>query len=221
MTGGNVSFYNETKNKKKTSNQQNDYQIDAIFPTPVIGMLGIIDDMDRCMSPEFKNIGEQIYVIGDNCCEIGGSEYLKIIHNVVLGDSPEIDLENEKKLIELVLELIQDGVITAAHDISEGGVALCLSEMAILSDGLGCRISIPELTCSFVFGETQCGIVVTVPNSNSNVLLNKCKNYGLGCHWLGDVTKDTFEIEGVVKTTYSNLKEVYENGLKNALVEDK
>jgi phosphoribosylformylglycinamidine synthase len=109
VTGGNVSFYNQSQ----------EY---AVFPTPVIGMLGLIEDYKKTVTSNFKNENDLIFILGDNKGEIGGSEYLNTIHNLIKGDAPDINLDSEKNLYGAVLELIDRGFINSAHDVSDGGV---------------------------------------------------------------------------------------------------
>ena len=157
VTGGNVSFYNE--NPKA-----------AIFPTPVIGMLGLIEDVDNhLMNPLFKEEGDIIYYLGAPRTGLGGSEYLRHIHGLTTGDAPSLDLEFEARLQNLLLELIQSGQINAAHDLSDGGLAVALAEMAIFS-GKGAEVRLDAKpthaeTIEQYYSEAQSGVIITVPAS--------------------------------------------------------
>jgi len=132
VTGGNVSFYNESPNN-------------AVYPTPVIGMLGVIEDLKHITTSNFKNAGDLIYLLGEDYEEVGGSEYLKEIHDLVVGDSPKIDLRVEKELHNTLLEAIRKGLINSAHDISEGGIITSLAESCIgdQENPVGAEVNIP------------------------------------------------------------------------------
>ncbi|MGH7446396.1 MAG: AIR synthase-related protein, partial [Longimicrobiales bacterium] len=118
VTGGNVSLYNENP-------------AGAIYPTPVVGMIGVIDDIDRHLTAPFKSAGDAIVLLGRNTAELGGSEYLKVVHGLVAGDAPAVDLDAERSLQELVLSLNDGGLLHSAHDCAEGGLAVCIAESAM------------------------------------------------------------------------------------------
>jgi len=157
VTGGNVSFYNE--NPKG-----------AIDPTPVVGMLGLLEDVDRYCSPDFKREGDLVILLGECKDDLGGSEYLKLIFGLKMGDSPRIDLEREKTVQRTCLEAIKVGLINSAHDCSEGGLAVTLAECCILNshqkigaiiDLLPSHFPFSLGTDGLFFGETQSRIVVS------------------------------------------------------------
>ena len=157
VTGGNVSFYNE--NPKG-----------AIDPTPVVGMLGLLEDVDRYCSPDFKREGDLVILLGECKDDLGGSEYLKLIFGLKMGDSPQIDLEREKAVQRTCFEAIKAGLINSAHDCSEGGLAVTLAECCILNshqkigaiiDLLPSHFPFSLRTDSLFFGETQSRIVVS------------------------------------------------------------
>jgi phosphoribosylformylglycinamidine synthase len=157
VTGGNVSFYNE--NPKG-----------AIDPTPVVGMLGLLEDMDRYCSPDFKREGDLVILLGECKDDLGGSEYLKLIFGLKVGDSPRIDLQREKAVQRTCLEAIKAGLINSAHDCSEGGLAVTLAECCILNSSQKIGAIIDLLPSHFpfslgtdglFFGETQSRIVVS------------------------------------------------------------
>lgn len=153
VTGGNVSFYNESPDA-------------SVYPTPVIGMVGLVENVENIMTSYFKNEGDSVYVIGEDFEEIGGSEYLKVIHDKVAGDCPVIDLVKEKLLHEVLLEVIGKRLINSAHDISEGGILTALAECCIMNElhPLGVEISLPIKTREDLtfFSESQSRVVVSV-----------------------------------------------------------
>ena len=208
VTGGNVSFHNESNGE-------------PIYPTPVIGMLGVIDDISKVMSADYKNVGDLIYVLGTNEFDIGGSEYLKVIHNEVIGRPPATCIPDEQRLISTLLELIDKQVINAAHDISEGGLAITLAEMSIFSGSLGNKITLDAAAggnmCGSIFSETQSRVVVTINPKNVNELLNICEEHYLDCENIGEVIADKFIIEEVCDMEVQKIIDIYENAIPNKL----
>lgn len=199
VTGGNVSFHNET-------------QISAINPTPTIGMLGLIDDLNKVMSSEFKNEGDIIYLLGSDRQEIGGSQYLKSIFGKVVGDAPDIDIEEEANLIEAILKLIDLGAINSAHDISEGGIAICLAEKAMSSDGLGCEVTINSENEN-LFGESNSRIIISASAEKATIISEIAVEFNLGLLEMGTVIDDYFKINDSINEPVERLTEIYENAL--------
>ncbi|MCD6231020.1 phosphoribosylformylglycinamidine synthase subunit PurL [Candidatus Aerophobetes bacterium] len=158
VTGGNVSFYNE--------NPQG-----AIDPTPMIGMLGIIEDINHLSTPYFKKDKDLIILLGKCKDEMGGSEFLKIIYGLKSGKPPQMNLKEEKAVQDTCLELIQRKVINSAHDLSEGGLAIALAESCIFNSPniRGAKISLPLSNLrsdALLFGETQSRILISCSLSN-------------------------------------------------------
>lgn len=158
ITGGNVSFYNETDGT-------------PIYPTPVIGVVGILDDCSKAVSPGFKEEANSIVLLGQNKEGLGGSEYLKSLFNLEIGPPPNINLVEEKRLHKFCLEAIDKGMLLSAHDISEGGLGVCIAECSFLSEEkIGCTLELfdnirPD---ALLFGESQSRIVVTLKNNLLN-----------------------------------------------------
>jgi len=154
VTGGNVSLYNESPSG-------------AVFPTPVIGMVGVADDVDHVTRATFQQAGDAIVLLGEQTPELGASEYLARIHGVTAGAPPKCDLQAERRLIDALLEAIQAGVVSSAHDCSDGGLAVALAESAMASREQ--RFSAPaDLTSwsgiskrALLFGEAQARVVVS------------------------------------------------------------
>ena len=159
VTGGNVSFYNESPNT-------------AVYPTPTIGMVGLIEGLDKITTSFFKNEGDLIYLLGEDFEELGGSEYLKVVHNKVAGDSPKLDLDVEKKLQNSVLGLIEKKIILSAHDISDGGIICAIAECCIINEEnpIGVEATIPVKTRKdfSLFSESQSRIIVSINRNNKN-----------------------------------------------------
>ena len=207
VTGGNVSFYNE--------NPEN-----AVFPTPVIGMLGLIDDMEHhVMTPGFKAKGDSVYFVGAKREGLGGSEYLNVIHDKTTGDTPFIDLEFEAKLQEALLGSIHGGKVNAVHDISDGGLVITLAEMAIFS-GLGADLSVSTLgddTHHTLYSEAQSGVVVTCSAGSEDTLQNHFDEADVPCYKLGTVTSDQLVIDDVIALSVSGLSDCYEAVIPEAM----
>jgi phosphoribosylformylglycinamidine synthase subunit PurL len=153
VTGGNVSFYNESPDA-------------AVYPTPTIGMVGLIENLENITTSFFKNEGDLVYVIGEDFEEIGGSEFLKVIHNEVAGAPPKIDLQAEKNLHKFLLETINGKLIKSAHDVSEGGIVAALAECCIIDEKtlIGADITLPIKTREdfSLFSESQSRVIVSV-----------------------------------------------------------
>ena len=207
VTGGNVSLYNE--NPKG-----------AIFPTPVIGMLGLIEDVENhTMTPQFKNEGDIIYYLGAERKGFGGSEYIKTVHGLTTGDAPELDLDLEVKLQQTVLNLIHNKIVNAAHDVSDGGLCITLAEMAIHS-GLGADVSLKKMSgelYELLFSEAQSGIVVTVSKENVSDLEKSMKDSAVSYQVIGTVSGKTLTINQSVNLPISKLSEVYESTIPKAM----
>ncbi len=176
VTGGNVSFYNQTGET-------------AILPTPVVGVLGVIDDVERRtpMAWNKDSDGELIYVLGDTSDEFGGSEWAHI-HGHLGGMPPKVDLQREKLLSEILVAASRDGMITAAHDISDGGFAIAIAEMAMRA-GTGARLWIPDNIEPFIFlyAESTGRAVVVIPRSEELRFTEMCAARGLPAERVGVV----------------------------------
>jgi len=207
VTGGNVSFYNENPEA-------------AIFPTPVIGMLGLVEDVENhTMTPGFKSEGDLVYFIGASRKGLGGSGYLKSVHNLTTGDAPEIDLEFEVNLQKVLLELIQQKVVSAAHDISDGGLAVTLAEMAVFS-GIGAAVTVKELSGSVhetLYSEAQSGVIVSVKQEKAMAFEKTCKDNKLPFLESGVTGGDRLLIDEHVDLAISQMEKVYENAIPEAM----
>ncbi|MDR4888187.1 phosphoribosylformylglycinamidine synthase subunit PurL [Fredinandcohnia sp. QZ13] len=188
VIGGNVSLYNETNGE-------------AIYPTPVIGMVGLIDDVSYITTQEFKEAGDLVYVIGEAKEEFAGSELQKLIHGEIFGPVPELDLEIEKRRQKQVLTAIRAGVIASAHDVAEGGFAVALAEKAFGAKGLGVKVQIKGDAVTELFSETQSRFIVSVKKENKDKFEQLVK-----ANLVGEVTADgTFVIEDQTSKEIMNL----------------
>lgn len=153
VIGGNVSLYNETNGT-------------AIYPTPVIGMVGLVDDIDHVTTQSFKAAGDLIYLVGETKDEFGGSELQKMTYGKIFGKAPELDLEKEEKAQEQILKAIRSGLVASAHDVAEGGLAVAAAESLIGSTGLGADIKVKGNATSALFSESQSRFLLSVKKEN-------------------------------------------------------
>ncbi|MBN1222067.1 MAG: phosphoribosylformylglycinamidine synthase subunit PurL [Candidatus Aminicenantes bacterium] len=184
VTGGNVSFYNDTEGE-------------SVHPTPVLGVVGILDDIDKALSPGFKQKGSSILLLGTNKEELGASEYLKHLHQQEKGIPPQIDLDEEKKVQRLCLEAASKRFLLSAHDVSEGGLAVCLSECSFLSkEKIGFRIDLDEdfRLDALLFGETQSRICVTTGEDHLEALVRLAGKIGVPAKVIGTTGGDSIII---------------------------
>ncbi len=187
VTGGNVSFYNQSVFKDKT---------EPVYPTPTIGMLGVLDDASRAMSLDFKAPGHQIYMIGTPQNDIACSEYLRIVHKVELSSAPHFDLDEEYHIQQNIRTLIKNGMIQSAHDISEGGLFTTLVESAMVN-GLGFDVETDAnfRKDAYLFGESQSRVVVSVTLELEDDLVNFLNSHNVPFTKLGEVTGDRITID--------------------------
>ncbi|WP_353853672.1 phosphoribosylformylglycinamidine synthase subunit PurL [Bacillus sp. Bos-x628] len=173
VIGGNVSLYNESNGK-------------AIYPTPVIGMVGLVEDIAHITTQSFKQAGDVIFVIGETKEEYAGSELQKMTEGRIYGKAPEIDLTVELARQEALLAAIQNGLVQSAHDVSEGGLGVALAESTFGTGGLGADIQI-DLSCqASLFSETQSRFVVTVKREHRTAFAEAVKD----AKEVGTVTND-------------------------------
>ena len=182
VTGGNVSFYNETDGE-------------AIYPTPVIGMVGILEDVANLTRHPFQTEGDAIVLLGNNTKELGASEYLYVIHDIVGGSPPSVDLLGERRLQHAVLAAIQKGLLRSAHDVSEGGLACALAECA-LGDGQtphGVDVTLDDELppAALLFGEAQGRVVISCDAKRAEKVEQLARDHGVPSRVIGTVTEAT------------------------------
>jgi phosphoribosylformylglycinamidine synthase len=205
VTGGNVSFYN-----------QSSYE-GPVFPTPTIGMLGLLEKKNR-MTLNFKQEGDLIYLIGEMRDDIACSEYLYSYHKVKLSPAPFFELDEEFKLQQAVNAIIKKGLIRSAHDCSDGGLFVALAESSIHS-GKGFDISTDESirTDAFLFGEGQSRVVVTVRPGDEDNFLHEMMDRDVDFSFLGTVMSDEMTIDEETFFKVEEARMLYENALENSL----
>ncbi|MGW1681415.1 phosphoribosylformylglycinamidine synthase subunit PurL [Saccharopolyspora sp. NPDC002376] len=204
VTGGNVSFYNQTGQK-------------AILPTPVVGVLGTIDDVTRRIPTGIGGEeGETLLLLGETREEFGGSEWARVVHDHLGGTPPKVDLAREKLLAEILLAGSRDGMISAAHDLSEGGLAQALVETALVGE-CGARVVLPEGADPFVwlFSESAGRILVAVPRTEEVRFTDMCTARGLPWSKVGvaDAAEKSLDIQDVANIPMAELREAWEGTL--------
>ncbi len=189
ITGGNVSLYNETDGK-------------AIYPTPVVGVVGLLEDASHVLSSWWKKAGDAVYLLGATGADVGGSEYLKVIHGRVAGRPPKLDLVAEKKLHELMAEAASAGLLRSAHDLSDGGLAVALAESCFVQEdaGLGARLELPSGLRAelLLFSESPSRMVVSTHSGGELEAL--AARWGVPCRHLGSVGRDRLTLASGGKT---------------------
>jgi len=176
VTGGNVSFYNDTEGV-------------SIHPTPVLGVVGHLDKMNKTTCPAFKREGDTICLLGENTDELGATEYLKCVHKQEKGLPPHINLTTEKKLHELCIAAIGQQLLSSAHDVSEGGLAVCLAECSFMSvQKIGFAVDLRDdlRLDALLFGEGQSRIVVSVRREKLAALRQLADEQGIPLTVLGE-----------------------------------
>jgi len=209
VTGGNVSFYNESPTA-------------AVFPTPTIGMLGIVENEHHLMSASFKGDGDSILLLGTNRGDISGSEFLAEHYGKTAGDAPYFDLQFEVVLQHCTLELIRGRHVKSAHDVSDGGLITALIECAIVGTeqfGFDVDISRTDIPLHrLLFGEEQSRIIVSTDDATEHVVHSICQQHGVPCLRLGRVTRQRIgKVNASITLDLSRLYDLYFNSLHRAV----
>jgi phosphoribosylformylglycinamidine synthase len=179
ITGGNVSLYNETDGK-------------AIYPTPIIGVVGLIEDASAVIGRPFLEPDADVVLLGEGAPELGGSEYLRTLHGIVAGEPPRLDLARERALLGLLARAAAGGLLRSAHDCSDGGIGVTLAECCFDTGGLGCEVDLPALSardfspaCATLFGESASRVVVSVRQQDRATLLQLAADAGVPARAIG------------------------------------
>jgi phosphoribosylformylglycinamidine synthase subunit PurL len=232
ITGGNVSFYNETLGK-------------SIYPTPVIGMLGILDDASRVLRIAFRQPGDTILLLdgadssvgatlGSPAREFSSSEYSKTIAGIVAGEPPAIDLAAEKRLIDCLVALAAEGLVQSAHDVSDGGLAVTLAESCFAAFPVGAGLAPPALGASVtlsedsaptefaLFGECGARAIVSASPAMLARVLETARQYGVAARQIGEVVSDgayriQYKGSAVVDSSVASLREIWAHSLERTL----
>ena len=211
VTGGNVSFYNDTEGV-------------SIRPTPVLGIVGLIVDVDRLVGPGFKKVNDAVVLLGENSEELGASEYLRAIYSLERGRPPGIDLDREKSVQEVCIQAIARGLVRSAHDLSEGGLAVGTAEACILDHmQIGCAIDLEDKIRpdALLFGEAQSRILLSASETRLPKLLDLAAEKGVPAKVIGRTGGKELVIrqngQEVVRLPVHRLFKAWKNALPGTL----
>jgi phosphoribosylformylglycinamidine synthase len=221
ITGGNVSFYNETLGE-------------GIYPTPVIGIVGTLGDVRKAVFPHFRNVGRTVVLlrasdpgdVTDAESEFGSSEYAKEILGKIWGFPPALELEREAALQKGIIEMVHTGLVESAHDCSDGGIAVALAESAMAQTiGIKADIASQGLPSEVVlFGEDASRIIISCDASHLSGIQQMAVKYGLSSEMIGETIPEKFEIKldgkVVVSAAVTELRRDFEGALERALNAD-
>jgi phosphoribosylformylglycinamidine synthase len=208
VTGGNVSFYNQNPDG-------------PVYPTPTIGMVGLVEDLKKKMTLDFKEEGDHIFLLGEIKNDINSSQYLSKICEIEFSPAPEFDLEPEFQLQQLITQLIEKQMLQSAHDVSEGGLFVTLIESCFnRNKGFDAK-SVNEIRKdAFWFGEAQSRVVVSVSEEQMETFLKLVGNSGIQHNFLGKVTNGAVIIDGKNWGGSSEWKELYNTAIEKHLAKE-
>ncbi len=215
VVSGNVSLYNETEGQ-------------GIFPTPTIGMLGLVEPVEKTCGAAFRQAGDVIALVGELKGEVGGSEYLAAVHEKEAGRPPSLDLAREKAVQAVVRQAVKDGLLSSAHDCSDGGLAVTLAECCMMAPpppgggapgwlGAAVRVPFPQRKDFILFGEDASRIVVSLPAASWDALEALARAAGVPLIRLGAVGGDRLEIQGAVSVPVVELATAWREGIPRML----
>jgi phosphoribosylformylglycinamidine synthase len=228
ITGGNVSLYNETDGR-------------AIFPTPVLGVVGLLEDASKTVTRTFKTVGSAVVLLGDNLGEIGGSEYLATMHNLVAGKAPQINLKREAALQALIVKLIRDGCLESAHDCSEGGLAIALAEGTFDTGGLGVSADVTAVGAAGIaldstpavggldglsinatlFGESASRIVISCASRHLDAVMSAASEAEVTAREIGRVGGETIRLsvngQVAIESKVADAEGAWANAIENRM----
>jgi phosphoribosylformylglycinamidine synthase len=202
VISGNVSFYNETDRG-------------AIYPTPTVGMAGVMEDVKHITTQAFKKDGDAIVLLGETKEELGASQFLNIIYGMQKGKVPDINLEKESSVQKATLKAIQEGIISSAHDCSDGGLAIALAESCISGrKGAYVNLKFGIRTDALLFGESQSRILISLKPEYLDKLFVICESFGVPCQVIGTVYGDRLNVDvngnKVVQLPVEEMKDKWE-----------
>jgi phosphoribosylformylglycinamidine synthase len=203
ITGGNVSLYNETDGR-------------AIYPTPIIGVVGLIEDASHVLTRAFQGSSDAVILLGEDRGELGGSEYLKVVHGLVRGDAPALDLRREAALIKLITGAAAEGLLRSAHDCSDGGIAVTLAESCFDTGGIGASIDLDGAL--ELFSETASRIVASVSASKEKELLARAAAAGVPARRIGTTGGSRLQIrvggESTIDVAVAEAEQIWATALE-------
>ncbi|MEW5994723.1 MAG: phosphoribosylformylglycinamidine synthase subunit PurL, partial [Candidatus Zixiibacteriota bacterium] len=204
VTGGNVSFYNEDPER-------------AVFPTPTIGMIGLIEDVDYTTTQWFKNDGDIIFLLGENKDHLGASEYLHTMFRQTKGSVPDLDLQFEKRLQDALPDAIRSGLIKSAHDCSEGGLAVALAECCISNreEPHGAEITLNDSMRAdcLLFGEAQSRVIISSDEADAKKVQSHFDERQVPCRRIGMVGGDSLNIDDMINASITDMIDAWYNAL--------
>jgi phosphoribosylformylglycinamidine synthase len=191
---------------------------EPVFPTPTIGMVGIVEDIRHATTLSFKSEGDVILVLGAHPANVNGSVYVKEVHHKALTPAPDFDIDEEFQLHEVITDLIRGSLVESAHDISEGGLFTSLLESAMLGN-TGFEIQLPAHVRPdvYLFSEGQGRIVISVSLENFKTVSDKLDKLGFPFHRLGSVKPSSIDINGHSFGEVAEWKNLYDNSLTQIL----
>jgi phosphoribosylformylglycinamidine synthase len=207
VVSGNVSFYNQTGRS-------------AIYPTPTIGMVGLITDVEKHVTQWFKDDGDVIVLLGETREELGGSEYMKQVHGIVAGEPPKIDLDAESNLVRALLDASDRGILKSAHDLSEGGIALSLAESCFTPENTVCitvELSGTIRGDALLFSESQARALVSLDDKNAGILKTITESNNVPMRVIGRVGGTGFLIKGLIDIPVSEARRAWAAGFESNL----
>jgi phosphoribosylformylglycinamidine synthase II len=217
ITGGNVSLYNETDGK-------------AIYPTPTIGVVGLLDHADRVVSRRFRESGDAIVLLGTDRGELGGSEYLKVVHGIVRGVPPALDLDAERALQDVLVTLADEGLARSAHDCSDGGLAVAVAECCFDTNGMGAELSIDALrvasdaamnTAAALYSESASRVIVSVAPQELTRAIGLAAKAGVPARVIGQTGGNYLRIavggQVVIDASVDELERVWSNVIEHSV----
>src|SRR5215467_2287491 len=219
ITGGNVSLYNETDGR-------------AIYPTPIIGVVGVLEHADRVVGRRFQDSGDVILLLGEGRGELGGSQYLETLHDLVRGVPPRLNLDAEKALQRLMVDLASDRLIRSAHDCSDGGLAVTLAECCFDTGGAGAEVAIDALNVGrdsrlndavALFGESASRVVVSVSSDNVTEILQRAALAGVLARVIGETGGNRLRIavagRTIVDVSVDDAERVWSTAIEGVFVQ--
>ena len=215
VVSGNVSLYNETEGQ-------------AIFPTPTIGMVGLVEPIEKTCQSAFRLAGDVVALVGELRGEVGGSEYLAAVHGKEAGRPPSLDLAREKAVQSVVRRAIKEGLLSSAHDCSDGGLAVALAESCMMADpppgggapawlGAAVRVPFPQRKDFVLFGEDASRILVSLPYAGYARLEAIAREAGAPLVHMGAVGGDRLEIQGAMSVPVADLAAAWRDGIPRVL----
>ncbi len=214
VTGGNVSLYNQYRTETG---------VRAVYPTLTVGMVGVLPDVSRYATTGFKRDGDVVLLVGDNTDELGASEYLAQVHRLTVGRPPRLELARARALVEGVSSLIQAGLCDTAHDVSDGGLAVALAEMALSGDR-GATVTLGDALRpdALLFGEAASRVLLAVPAAQTDAVLEHLRAYELPVQAVGETGGEGLTLtltapDTTVNVSLADLRHAFESPLRDAL----